>query len=58
VTRALVLVLLIVAFAGCASSSPAVQHARPTAAAASRCHPDPSDGALRPLFYIFCIQSP
>jgi len=55
--RRLLLLALLVAVAGCASgyqSPPARQSTPPR----TRCLSDPNETSLRPLFFLFCVESP
>jgi hypothetical protein len=59
VTRALALLLLLVVLAGCASSSPPPQqYPRSSTSPRARCVSDPHETQTRPLFFLFCIESP
>jgi len=57
VTRAL-LVLALLALAGCATVTPAQQHPRSGSTPRARCLADPNDTTLRPLIFLFCVESP
>jgi hypothetical protein len=58
VTRALLVLALLVVLAGCASSPPPQQHPRTGSAPRARCLSDPNETSLRPLFFLFCVESP
>jgi len=59
VTRALLLLALLAVLAGCASSSaPPQQYPRAATSPRARCLSDPNDASLRPLFFLFCVESP
>jgi hypothetical protein len=55
--RSLVVLLALVALTGCATapSSPPPRGSQPPRA---RCLADPNEGGLRPLFFLFCVESP
>jgi hypothetical protein len=58
VTRAL-LVLALLALTGCASwSPPPQQHPRAGSSPRVRCLSNPNEGDTRPLFFLFCAESP
>jgi hypothetical protein len=59
VTRALLIVALLALLLGCSSSS-APQQAHPRAGTTPRvrCVSDPNESQTRPLFFLFCVQSP
>jgi len=59
VTRAL-FVLALLALTGCASWSPPPpqQHPRAGASPRVRCLSNPNEGDTRPLFFLFCAESP
>jgi hypothetical protein len=54
--RLLVVLIVVVAVAGCATSYESVprQSQRPRA----RCLADPNETGTRPLFFLFCVESP
>jgi hypothetical protein len=58
VTRALVLLALLALLAGCASSPPPQQHPRSGSTPRARCLINPNETELRPLFFLFCAESP
>jgi len=58
VTRALSILALVAMLAGCASSPPPQQHPRAGSSPRARCLTDPNDTTLRPLFFLFCVESP
>jgi len=60
VTRALLVLALLALLAGCASSSPPPQQQHPRAGSSPRvrCLNNPNDTELRPLFFLFCVESP
>ena len=56
-TRRLLLLVLLAAVAGCASYAPPPP--RQSTAPRTRCLSDPNEtGGLRPLFFLFCVESP
>ncbi|HET7343646.1 MAG TPA: hypothetical protein VFL90_19440 [Methylomirabilota bacterium] len=56
VRRLLLLLVLAAVVAGCASSTtpPPRQSTTPRA----RCLTDPNETSMRPLFFLFCVESP
>jgi len=59
VTRALLaLVLLAVLLAGCASTPPPQQFPRSGTSPRARCMSNPNERDTRPLFFLFCVESP
>jgi len=59
VTRALLVLALLAVLAGCASwSPPPQQHPRAGSSPRVRCLTNPNEGATRPLFFLFCAESP
>jgi hypothetical protein len=56
-TRRALLLLVLVSLAGCAvpASSPPPRGSQPPRA---RCLADPHETGARPLFFLFCIESP
>jgi hypothetical protein len=44
--------------AGCASTPPPQQHGRGASSPRVRCLTNPNDTELRPLFFLFCAESP
>jgi hypothetical protein len=59
VMRVRLLVLLVAAaVAGCAAASSSSPPLRQTSAPRTRCLANPSDTELRPLVFLFCIESP
>ena len=59
-TRALLVLALLALLAGCASSSPPTpqQHPRAGSSPRVRCLTNPNETELRPLFFLFCVESP
>ena len=57
ITRLFILAITMLALSGCASGQPS---APPTATTSprARCLVDPTEGATRPLIFLFCIESP
>jgi len=51
------LVLLLLAAAGCASSAPTAPPPR-TPPPRARCLSNPNETDLRPLIFLFCVESP
>jgi hypothetical protein len=59
VTRALLIVALLALLLGCSSSSPPQQkHPRAGTSPRVRCVADPHETQTRPLFFLFCVESP
>jgi hypothetical protein len=60
VIRALLIVALLTLLLGCSSSSspPPQQHPRAGTTPRVRCVSDPTESQTRPLFFLFCVQSP
>jgi hypothetical protein len=59
VTRALLAVALLTILAGCATSPPPQQYPRAGTSPRARCMSNPNEtGDLRPLFFLFCVESP
>jgi hypothetical protein len=57
-TRRLLLLVLLAAVAGCASTS-SQPPPRQSTAPRTRCLSDPNEtGGMRPLFFLFCVESP
>ena len=54
--RRLLLLLVLAAVAGCASYSPPPPRQSQTPRA--RCLADPNETGTRPLFFLFCVESP
>lgn len=54
--RSLVAFLVLVALAGCAA--PSSPPPRGSQAPRVRCLADPNEGHTRPLFFLFCVESP
>jgi len=55
-TRRLLLLVLLAAVTGCASGlQPPPRQSR---APRTRCLSDPNEGSTRPLFFLFCVESP
>jgi len=57
VTRALLALTLLAVLAGCASP-PSQKYPRTGSAPRVRCVSDPHEGDTRPLFFLFCAESP
>ena len=50
---------LLAALAGCAASTPPPQqYPRSSTSPRARCMANPDESNLRPLFYLFCVESP
>jgi len=58
VTRALFALALLTILAGCATSPPPQQYPRAGTSPRTRCMANPNEGELRPLFFLFCVESP
>jgi hypothetical protein len=58
VTRALLLLTLLAVLAGCASSPPSQPNPRAGSSPRVRCLSDPHETDTRPLFFLFCMESP
>jgi hypothetical protein len=59
VTRALLALALLAMLAGCASAPPPQQqHPRASSSPRARCLSHPNESDLRPLFFLFCVESP
>jgi hypothetical protein len=58
VTRALAILALLAVLAGCASSVPQQQYPRSGSTPRVRCLSDPNESQTRPLFFLFCAESP
>jgi len=59
VTRALIVLALLAVLAGCATSTPPQQkYPRASTSPRARCMGSPDESSLRPLFYLFCVESP
>jgi hypothetical protein len=59
VTRALLVLALLAVLAGCAASKPPPQqYPRSGTSPRARCVANPNEGELRPLFFLFCVESP
>jgi hypothetical protein len=58
VTRALLAVALLAILAGCSTSPPAQQYPRSGTSPRARCVSNPNETDLRPLFFLFCVESP
>jgi hypothetical protein len=54
-TRRLLLLVLLAAVTGCATGAPPP---RQSTAPRARCLTDPNEGGTRPLFFLFCVESP
>lgn len=57
-TRALLALALLTILAGCATSPPPQQYPRAGTSPRTRCMANPNEGELRPLFFLFCVESP
>jgi len=55
-TRRLLIVLVVAAVAGCATGSQPAP--RQSSAPRARCLSDPNESGMRPLFFLFCVESP
>ena len=56
--RLILLVVLVAALTGCASSGQSPPP-RQSSAPRTRCLSDPNEsGGMRPLFFLFCVESP
>jgi hypothetical protein len=55
--RRLLLLLVLAAVAGCASASPPPPP-RQSTVPRTRCLGNPNETDLRPLFFLFCVESP
>jgi hypothetical protein len=58
VTRALAILTLLAVLAGCASSPPPQPYPRASSSPRVRCLSDPHETQTRPLFFLFCAESP
>jgi hypothetical protein len=58
VARILLVLLVALIFAGCASAGPVQERPRAGSAPRARCLSDPNEAALRPLIFLFCAESP
>jgi len=56
--RRLLLLGLLAAVAGCASGSYAAPPPRASTPPRTRCLSDPNETSLRPMFFLFCVESP
>jgi hypothetical protein len=54
-TRRLLVIALLAAVAGCASYQPPPRASTPPR---TRCLSDPNETGLRPLIFLFCMESP
>ena len=54
--RALIFLVALVMLAGCAV--PAASPPRGSQAPRTRCLSDPNESGSRPLFFLFCVESP
>jgi hypothetical protein len=54
--RILLVLVVVTALAGCATG--ASTPPRDSRAPRARCLSDPNEGGTRPLFFLFCIESP
>jgi len=52
------LAVLLLALAGCATSSPPPARGSSAEAPRARCLSDPSETGTRPLIFLLCVQSP
>ena len=57
IPRACLLVLAIIVAAGCSTMNPPAP-AAPSESPRVRCLADPTETGTRPLFFLFCMQSP
>ena len=55
--RRLLLLILLAAVTGCASSAPSTPP-RASSPPRTRCLGNPNETDLRPLFFLFCVESP
>jgi hypothetical protein len=53
--RSFVVLLVLVALAGCVTAPPPPRGSQSPRA---RCLTDPNEGGLRPLIFLFCVESP
>jgi hypothetical protein len=58
VTRALLVLALLAVLAACASSPPPQPNPRAGSSPRVRCVSDPRETDTRPLFFLFCMESP
>jgi hypothetical protein len=58
VTRALLVLTLLAILAGCATSPPPQRYPRADSSPRARCMADPNETGLRPLVFLFCVESP
>jgi len=56
-TRRLLLLVLLAAVTGCATGG-VEPPPRQSRAPRTRCLSDPNEGSTRPLFFLFCVESP
>ena len=56
--RALAILALLTVLAGCASPPPRQPYPRSGSSPRVRCLSDPNETQTRPLFFLFCAESP
>jgi len=56
--RALAILALLAVLAGCASPPPRQPYPRSGSSPRVRCLSDPNETQTRPLFFLFCAESP
>ena len=57
-TRALLVLALLTVLAGCATSPPPQRYPRADSSPRTRCMANPNETSLRPLVFLFCVESP